>query len=119
MTQIRREAVLQLFHGQRAACGDMADFLSGALLQGFELEFPGDAVQLHQGDIGADGGENIQPDGSAFMLGFSRPGADQRGERAGGIVVTEDAERGKGPALFRRRAGGLPGAEQIPGEGGE
>ena len=47
-SQIRREAVLQLFHGQRAACGDMADFLSGALLQGFELEFPGDLLYFRR-----------------------------------------------------------------------
>lgn len=36
-TQIGRQAVFQFFHGQPAAFSDIADFLSGAFLQGFEF----------------------------------------------------------------------------------
>ena len=74
------------------------------------------AVKLHQRDIAADSSKNIQPDSGAFMLGFSRPGADERGEFADGVIVAQNPQRSKRPVIFSGATGRFPTEEEIPTE---
>ncbi len=114
---VGNDPVLQLGAGEVAIGGDRLHELPSLGLESFERDFLGDPVELHEGNVGPDRPQALEPEDGPLVLALAWPGANERGQLQCRVVGAEQAKGAHGPLFFGRSAFELPTLEECPGEG--
>ena len=94
------DAIFELRLGHATFGSDGVHRLSGFFFEPLEFELLGDAIELHERGVGADGAQTFESEDGALMLALAGPGADERRQLERGAIVAQETDRRHGPLLF-------------------